>query len=207
MKSLRPTLVLYALPALLAAAFPRIHGVLLYERGQILGGELWRLWTGHWVHFSPSHLLWNLVVLVLAGSVLEEARPGLLLRYTLLAAPLSSAAFLVIAPAMKTYGGLSGLATGAVTLLALVKLNDGDPNRACWIAVLALVAGKFAVDATRATPLLSSFSGVGIQVSALAHFAGAVLAVVFFLSHRKGSCFPFSGSHPVSLDTPGQLPR
>jgi rhomboid family GlyGly-CTERM serine protease len=206
-QALRTPLLLYVLPAALAAALPGVHGTLLYARGPILGGELWRMWSGHWVHFSSSHVGWNLVVLVMAGTRLEQARPGLLLRYTLLAAPFISVSFLLFAPAMEYYGGLSGLATGTVTLFVLVNLAAGRRHRAWWLAALAVVAGKIALDATRPTPWFSSFPGAGIHSSALAHLAGALLAAVLFLSHRRGSCLPLSGCLPAGVAPSGQPSR
>jgi len=67
MKSSRPVLLLAVLPAILLWLVPTTHSALLYDRTAILRGEWWRLWTGHWVHFSFSHLAWNLAVLLGAG--------------------------------------------------------------------------------------------------------------------------------------------
>lgn len=192
MKSLRPVLLLYALPALLVALLPAAAATLLYDRDAVWRGELWRLWTGHWVHFSASHLGWNLLVLLAAGTWLEILRPGLLLRYTLFAAPGLSLGFVALAPAMQGYGGLSGLATGAVTLLALVQFTRDRGDRARGLAILLLVAGKIILEAGRDRALFSNFSPL-IHASALAHAAGAALALAFFLSRLARDCLPLSG--------------
>ena len=207
MKSFRPFLALYAGPALLVALLPATHGTLLYDRAAVLHGEWWRLWTGHWVHFYASHLFWNLAVLLVTGGWLEQIRPGALLRCTLFIPPLISIAFLVFAPAMQAYGGLSGLATATTVLLALAKLADDHPARAQWLTVLLLVAVKIILDGTLGRPLFSDFSGTAIHTSALAHAMGAILAAVLFLSLRTGSCLPLSGSGPAGLDQPGKFSR
>lgn len=192
MKPLRPVLLLYALPALLVALVPAAPGALLYDRDAVWRGELWRLWTGHWVHFSASHLGWNLLVLLVAGTWLEKGQPGLLLRYTLLAAPVISLGFAALAPDMQSYGGLSALAVGVVTLLALGQSARNRGDRTCWRAVLLLVTGKILLEVGRDEALFGIFPAL-IHVSVLAHVAGAGLAMVFFLSRQARDCVPLSG--------------
>lgn len=169
---------------MIAWFIPASRDALLYDRTAILQGEWWRLWTGHWVHFSASHLAWNLAVLLGAGAWLERLQPGSLLRFVAVAAPLLGLSFLAGAPDMHTYGGLSGLATGVVTLLALVQLRQDSAGRAWWLAALGLVALKIGFDATRSAPLFASFDSGSIRVSVLAHVMGALAALAFFLSRR-----------------------
>lgn len=202
MKPLRPVLWLYTLPALLVALLPAASAALLYDRTAVQHGEWWRLWTGHWVHFSASHLGWNLVVLLAVGTWLENLRPGLLFRFTLLAAPLISLAFVALAPDMRQYGGLSGLATGVVTLLALVQLRCNRGDRVRWLAVLLLVTTKIVLETCRDQALFSNLSA-GIHQSTLAHATGASLALAFFLSRQVRDCAPLSGvTRPASSIAP-----
>lgn len=193
MKALRPALLLFALPAGLLGLAPEAF---LYDRTAILRGEWWRLWTGHWVHFSASHLAWNLVVLLGAGAWLERLNPGRLIRYTFVGAPLISLGLLVLGPAMQVYGGLSGLATGVIVLLAFTQLAAHRPDRSRWIAVLALVVLKIAYDAGHAAPLLSRFDSPALQPSALAHILGAALALPVFLSRQPAFCVPLGQPAP-----------
>jgi len=187
MKALRTTLLLFGLPALLVWLVPTTHAALLYERAAILNGKWWRLWTGHWVHFSTSHLMWNLAVLLGAGVWLERLQPGWLLRLALVVAPVLSLALLAGEPAMQTYGGLSGLATSAVVLLALVQLQWRGTDRVWWWAILLLVATKTGADAVRGDSLFVGFGTHAIRSSVLAHAAGAVAAVALFLARATRS--------------------
>lgn len=199
MKAWRTPLLLFAGPALLAGLAP---AVFLYDRTALLHGEWWRLWTGHWVHFSPSHLAWNLVVLIGAGCWLEQVRPGLLTRFALLGPPLISLGLLTLAPKMAVYGGLSGLATGVILLLALVQMEERPAERAWWLAVLVLTTGKIAVDAVSSAPLFSRFAG-DIRVSALAHLFGAAAALpMLFLQGRSGVDRTCEGYHTVPWKIP-----
>lgn len=200
MKSFRPVLLVAVLPAVLLWFAPATQGILLYDRAAILEGAWWRLWTGHWMHFSISHLTWNLVALIGAGAWLEHLQPGRLSRYLLLAAPLISVVFLVGEPAMHAYGGLSGLATGAVVLLGLTGFAQRDGDRTGWGTVLALVMLKLTFDATHPAPLFSGFETEAVQPSALAHVAGAATAVVFFLSRQAR--FPLSLSRAARPASP-----
>ena len=195
MKSLRPVLLLYVCPALLLWLTPGIQDALVYDRGAILRGAWWRLWTGHWVHFSLSHLFWNLAVLLGAGAWLERLQPGWLLRLALVVAPLLSLVLLCGEPSMQTYGGLSGLATSAVVLLALVQLHRRGPDRTWWWTILLLVAAKTGVDAVREDSLFVAFGAQAVRSSVLAHAAAAVAALALF-SARPEHAFPSSNLTP-----------
>src|SRR4051812_25687175 len=58
---------------------PGFKAWLIYDRAAILHGELWRLWTGHLVHFSNSHLLLDASVcgIVLLSRTTFAKRDGL----------------------------------------------------------------------------------------------------------------------------------
>jgi rhomboid family GlyGly-CTERM serine protease len=185
MRALRVPLLLIVLPAVLMAFAAARHGQLVLDRPALAAGQLWRLWSGHWIHFSLSHLFWNLTVLVLAGSWLESVRPGLLARHILLAAPCISLAILACEPGLQVYGGLSGLATGVVVLLALHQFTAAEALRWPWIGVLAVVFLKALVDLQQTTPLLATFTAPAVRTSTTAHAAGAICA----LSHHAGLRF------------------
>jgi len=206
MKALRLPLLLFALPGILAACLGQAYSVrLLLDHSALAHGEPWRLWTGHWVHFSNSHLGWNLLVLLLAGAGLERARPGWLLRHTLVAAPLVSLALLAAEPAMRAYGGLSALATSVVTLLAVAQLRAARADRALWTAVLVLVAGKVTYDAFHPTALFSRFDSPDVRPSAFAHALGAGVALLLAPLWRR--LRPPAAARPPEMAPPGPALR
>jgi rhomboid family GlyGly-CTERM serine protease len=170
---------LFVLPAILIAALDPLADALVLTRTGIGAGEVWRLWTGHWVHFSGSHLGWNLGVMVLAGVGLESRRPGSLSRYTVIVAPLISVSLLIGQPAMSRFGGLSGLATGVVVLLGLALMDNAGRDRRLGLGLLLLVAVKLGHDLLEPAALFSRFATPGIRPLALAHLVGAGLAVFF----------------------------
>lgn len=176
--------------AVVASAWPQAAGAMLYERDAILRGELWRLWSGHAVHFSFAHLAWNLAVLVPAGVWMERLAP-LLLRLFLALAPAFIAAVLLVAePQLARYGGLSALATGLVVLLALERLGAADREpRWIWLAVLVLVGAKLLVESLTGRPLFAPLAA-GVRLAWLAHVLGAVAALAVFFAGRPGSRRP-----------------
>lgn len=178
MKSLRASLLLFALPAMLVAFASARHGQLLLARDALVDGEVWRLWTGHWVHFSASHLLWNLTVLLAAGAWLQHVRPGLLWRHALIVPPLLSCAILVLEPDLQTYGGLSGLATSVVVLFGLQQLRTPGSARWLWAGVLALVATKVGAETLFKDAYFTRYESAGVHTAWSAHAVGAMLAVV-----------------------------
>jgi rhomboid family GlyGly-CTERM serine protease len=197
MKTLRVPLLLFALPAAFVALWPSVGERLVLDRAALIErGEIWRLWTGHWVHFSTSHLLWNLAVLFAAGAWLERVRPGLLWRHAVFAAPLIGLTVLVCEPRLLAYGGLSGLATGVVVLLALHQLRTRGAPRLLWGAVLALVAVKSAHDLASPDALFARYDLPTVRPSSTAHAAGAVAAVLHYSLARWRECgrFPTVGA-------------
>lgn len=177
MKSLRVPFLLFAVPAAIVAAVPGWGEALLLRPDALAHGELWRLWSGHWVHFSASHLAWNLAVLLIVGWRLEALQPGLLLRSTLLAAPVISATTMLVEPSMEAYGGLSGVAAGLVMLLG-IQLIRTRADRPLGLVFLAVLGVKILTDALVPLPLFARFDTASVHPSSTAHVAGAVCAII-----------------------------
>lgn len=94
--------------------------MLAFERDAILTGEIWRLWTGHVVHFSWSHALADLPLLGIALFITwREIGLRPLLAIAFFAPPILSCALLWLIPDLVLYQGASGL-TALFTTLASV---------------------------------------------------------------------------------------
>ena len=162
----------------LATCWPTAATALQYDRQAVLAGELWRLLSAPLVHYSASHLCWDLLVFMAAGWVIETAgdrRFGLLCG---LAAVIPGGFFLLTAEDLSYYGGLSGLATAAVCYLALRKAATAASGRSLWWAILVLVGLKLTVEATVAQPLFAQVDSMPFRVLPAAHLIGALVAVV-----------------------------
>jgi rhomboid family GlyGly-CTERM serine protease len=169
----------------LAFAWPWLAGGLIYERANILAGQAWRLWTGHLVHYTPNHLLWDLAVFLPAGVWLEWITPRGA-RWFYLLAPLAISLLLILGePTLDRYAGLSGVATGLLVLLALVQLRrDANEPPWFWLGVLALVAVKIIVETVAHAPLVVRFDA-GVRTVPLAHVGGVLCALIAFLPLRR----------------------
>jgi rhomboid family GlyGly-CTERM serine protease len=153
---------------------------LRYERAGIFEGELWRVVSGHWVHFTATHLLWNLVVVLATGLWLER-RDSRSARRVLLLAPVAiSVALLIGEPSLAWYGGLSGVASALLIALVVDGWKREPHARRWWLSVLLLFLAKVAFELWQARPLFTDLDGHAIRVVPLAHAAGA--AAGFLLS-------------------------
>lgn len=165
----------------------------IYDRAAILQGELWRAYTGHFVHFSTSHFLWDALILGVAIALLEKWKvPG---RFAFLVlAPLAiSLAMLVFEPNLEFYGGLSGIGIGAVTMLGLHGFRKAESR---WLPALILAA----VTLKCATPVfhVAEFNDPSIRVAGISHIGGACFAAIVFATSklhclsRRGGRLTFS---------------
>ena len=181
------TLITCAL-ALGAWFVPGTFNALAYNRALILHGEWWRLFTGHWVHFTASHLFWDLAILVPAGALLERRNPAAL-RWTILLSPLAiSLALLAFDPAMEIYAGISGVAAGVLVALAVHGLRSEPATRWVWLAVLGLLSLKVILEISRGgAPLNPELVAKSVRSVPLAHLVGAAVGASVVLLRRRRS--------------------
>ena len=156
----------------------------IYDRSLILTGQVWRCWTGHSVHFGANHFLWDMTVFLPAGCWLERLWPRRTRWFYLVCPLLISAAILALEPALDLYAGISGVATGALVLLAGLQLRRRPSEPAwIWMAVLGLVAAKIAFELVGRTPFLIELP-LSVRVVPLAHISGLACGLVFQLDGR-----------------------
>lgn len=160
--------------ACLAAGLVELAPQFAYDRAGILAGEIWRLWTGHLVHFSAQQLVVDVSALLLAGWLVERERgTGFTAGVVLLGMPAISIALLLASPQLHEYRGASGV----VVLLALVATTSmwmrHPGTRPALLLLGVALAVKTVIDATGGPPGLSSLPP-GVRVAWQAHVAGAV---------------------------------
>lgn len=132
--------------ALIAQWWPGAADFLVYDRAGLVGGELWRIVTGHLVHFSAAHLLNDLAVLVPAAWLVEtryRRDAGLLF---LGAAAAIGIALLAGEPRILQFGGASGISLAFLVYACLRGLHEDHRWRTVCIILLAIVGAKFAAE-------------------------------------------------------------
>lgn len=147
---------------------------LAYARGGILAGELWRLWSAHFVHFSLTHALADALVLFSMGALAEPVVGTRRLVLALaLGAPLISLGLLAGAPGLMEYRGASGLAVMIGVAAGAVMW----PASARWKVAISVIAAAFAARTLcEASGLSFDASSLpeGVAVAWQAHALGAL---------------------------------
>ena len=169
---------------ILAYVIPGSAPLIVYDRAAILSGEVWRLITGNWVHFSTSHLAYDSATLGIAGWMIEHRGYPYYKCLYILAPILIGAGLLAAQPDLRFYGGLSGIACGAVVYLALHGLRDGGPWRWICLSVLLLTTGKIILESAMNAFAFVKVDNVPFAPVPLSHVLGALTALLIF-------CWPY----------------
>ena len=184
-KSLLPVWTLVVLGgAIVSFIFPEVSSWLVYDRAAILNGQIWRILTSHLVHFDKAPLVYDLIAFGVTGWILESKGRGLFCLSCALMA-LSIGIFLVgVETSMAYYGGLSGLAIGLLTYLALDGLGDLKPWRVLCRLVVFFVPLKIVLEAyTGGSVLLFTASSAFVPIWE-SHAMGSLTALSIFLAKK-----------------------
>lgn len=171
-----------AVVALIVQLNPAWRDALLYTRPGLERGELWRAWTGHFVHFGWPHSVADVGLMFLLGWLLE-ARHALFGRIALaVMPPFISALIYVFDPEMIRYGGLSALNLG---LLLYYAFQGWQRNWTDWFwpAVLVIYVGEVVfeiIQGGRGGGMIA-FDDPAIKVATSAHLASAAYALIAWL--------------------------
>lgn len=187
---MRVTLLLVGLCIVFACAGTRAESLLAFDRQGILEGEIWRLWTGHLVHYSTGHAALDIAaLLVLAGLAEQEAGARAVAALLAVSMPVISLSLLLAAPDMLVYKGASALATlFGVACGALLWRRE--PRLRAGLALLGCMAlAKTVCDATGLLPGLSSLPD-GVLVAWQAHVLGGCMALAWALHRKPGTRSP-----------------
>ena len=182
---LPPVTLLLCCAAGAAFALPSLQALLIYDRAAIDGGEIWRLITGNLVHLSPSHLLYDVVALFIAGTLIENRGYRHFAILCLVSAAVIGATVYVGRPELSVFGGLSGIVTAAVTLLCLNGLTEtGAWQRLCLLTLIFL-GMKMGVEMALGSSLLAGAEPQTFVPVPVSHVAGAATALLLFSLTRR----------------------
>ena len=164
--------------ALLIQLNPVWRDVLLYNRTAIGGGEIWRLWTGHWVHFGWPHFVVDTGLFLILGWMLERPHRRATFIALVLMPLFVSLVLLFFDPAMERYAGLSALNLGLLLFLALQGWQR-DWRDWFWPAVLVIYVAEviFEIVSGGAGGGMIKFDDPTVRVATSAHLASAIYAI------------------------------
>ncbi|NOG55677.1 MAG: rhombosortase [Planctomycetes bacterium] len=177
-----------------------------FDRAAVFeGGQWWRLITCHLSHWSLDHLVWDLAVFVILGTILEMQNRRRYYVTLLISAIVIPLAVWWLRPDLGTYRGLSGIDSALFVLLALPMLCPATNTRntqpmqwpiARWILpvlsgmALVLFLGKCGYEAVAGTTLFVDSVSSGFIPSPESHIAGAVAAGAVVLLIRTSVRVP-----------------
>lgn len=164
--------VLVAFHVLGADALPALR----YDREAVLGGEAWRLLTGHLVHADLVHLGWNLLGVLIVGFLFARDYAVWQWLVILVASTVATnLGFLLLEPQLDWYVGFSGVLHGLMAA-GLVGWLRTSRDAVTWI-VTALFAAKLAWEHF-AGPLPFTAGSLSMPVIHEAHSYGAIGGLV-----------------------------
>ncbi len=169
----------------IAVAIMLLHwgGELRYARGDILHGQVWRVFTGNFVHANWRHLASDgagLLLWMALAAYLESARSYLIV---LIGSGLGvGLGLLLLDPQVAWYVGLSGILHGLFAASAVRLLSHRE-----WLAGVALLTALgFKIAWEQRFGDMGTGHLLGVPVLVDAHLYGAVagfaitLALLFF---------------------------
>ncbi len=168
-----------ALASGLIQAVPGLRSVLLYDRLEIAQGQLWRLWTGHLVHFGWPHLVVDAGLLLIVGWFAERKHPAFTYWALALMPLFISGCLYWLDPEMVRYGGLSAVNLGLLLYVAAQGWQR-DWTDWFWPAVIAAYVGELAFEYYRGGHGGGAirFDDASVRVATSAHVASAVYALL-----------------------------
>jgi rhomboid family GlyGly-CTERM serine protease len=187
---------------------PSLVASLEYDRPAVTAGQVWRLATCQWTHWSLDHLVWDGAVFLAIGAACEMKRRRHLLATVALSAIGVPIAVHCLAPGIMTFRGLSGVDSALFGLAATLLFSAGVRQRNSALAATAafgamLFAAKTAYELATPAALFVDGSGAGFSTVPLAHLVGFLIgtgvgisAAVRAVVHRRQLLPAMKGPFP-----------
>jgi rhomboid family GlyGly-CTERM serine protease len=147
-----------------------LGGWLELDRAAVARGEVWRLLTGHWTHWTLDHLLWDSLAFLVLAALCEIWISRRVLLATVAGSALAVSAGVWLAlPEIDRYRGLSGIDSALFVLAAARVLREtrSPLGGLALAAFLAKAAWEVSTGSTLFTEAADSFIPVP-----LAHLIG-----------------------------------
>ena len=193
-----------ALTAVVVHFVPDAAQWLQYDRQALMAGAWWRGLTGHLVHWNTEHLMWDLLMFVVLGYLIERQSHGRLLWLWLGSAAAISAFVWFARPDVATYRGLSGIDTALFVYLAVMLVVDAVQHRQFGRGLsagmlLTGLAGKLLFESATGGTMFVDSHAAGFGVLIEAHLLGALVGIlVVGLSWRRCPVAVCSGTGEIA---------
>jgi rhomboid family GlyGly-CTERM serine protease len=174
--------VALTLAAIALQAHDQLGDWVAYDRAAIQNGEVWRLFTGHLTHYNTDHLLWDVVMFLVLGVMIERRhRAGVVTTIIASATAITSALWLCH-PAVAEYRGLSGIDSALFTLMAIVLYRDGRRSsqpliRLISAGLLVALAAKLTYEMASGNTLFVDSDTAGFTALPAVHLTGGITGI------------------------------
>ena len=178
---------------LLSWCFVQRQAWALLTLESIADGRLYTLWTGHLLHFTFEHFIWDALMFACFAALLWREQRWRLWLWLLMAAPLISIAVFWFDPQLTEYRGLSGLDTMLFARFCLgigLRSKGWDRLLFGWLPLIGLSA-KIFFECITGTAYFVSDLGPGVVPMPSAHLTGLLLGALWMLidqQTRSRSC-------------------
>ncbi len=170
--------------ALLVYLIPGWAQLFVFDRAAIASGEVWRLATGNWVHFSGAHLLYDVTALGVAGWIIETRGYRHLVALCLASALAIGIVVFFAEPEIRFYAGLSGVAISAIFYFLLHGLIERPPWRWMCLGVLIVMLGKIGIELVVGQSIILGSYERSFALVPSSHVTGALIGMLSFLWTR-----------------------
>jgi rhomboid family GlyGly-CTERM serine protease len=169
------SLALAALAGLMMALPVPVQEVLYVDHDMVARREFWGLLSGHWLHSDVQHLLWNLLGLLVLGTLIENHSRRLLLVSLLMGTAAVDLLLLSPMSELQRYCGLSGVLN---TLLGVALYLQWRQTHSNWVTLsAALCVLKIFVEMTSGQSLFTQTNWPSFPAAHLAGFIGAGIVI------------------------------
>jgi rhomboid family GlyGly-CTERM serine protease len=170
---------LLATVVLLAIAEPVSSHWLMFDRNAINEGQIWRLFSGHFVHLSMAHLSGNAVGIVLlayiAGRSLNNLVGTSLIAWCVVVVGIGLYGY---ADYLQYYVGLSGVLHGLLLVAPFVSPFYSRAIAGCFLLV---IVSKVVWEQSSWYDDMAMAGMIGGRVETNAHLLGVIAGLIFLL--------------------------
>jgi|GEM_PF-1169973 len=161
--------------------FTSLIDTLQYDRAAVGQGEVWRLMTGNFMHWSAAHFLLDIGAFLVLGVIYERYFGRAYLPILTATTATVGVCVHLFSPEMTTYRGLSGVDSGLFAAILCVEAILACRDRIRWIwAAPAIIVFTVKIAYESITGQLffetQSLGDLGIP-TAMAHLSGAIAGV------------------------------
>jgi len=148
---------------------------LYFNAADIFRGEIWRFFSGHFMHADLQHLLWNSLGLAVLGTLLEYRSRSMLLTALAVGIVFVSALLLTPFAQLEYYCGLSGVLN---TLLLVALWLEWKLTRSRLIIILTCgCIAKVLIEVTQGVSIITHISWPPYAWSHVAGLSGGLFII------------------------------